>query len=144
MPMARIAVALAAIICLSVPGHAATLLSVTGDVSINSGAGFKPATSGSEAQVGDVVMASPGARAQLVYPDKCTVPVNPGAVMTVQAESPCAGAYAQVNEVCLPGDLRWECNAGRYIVMLGAAAGVAVAVYYVTQDDDDDPLPASP
>lgn len=149
MRLSTLAVAFATTVCLSLPSHAATLQSVAGQVSINSGAGYKPAGSGSKAKVGDVVMASPGARAQLVYADGCKVPVNPGVVMTIQVESPCAGAYAQVGQQCLPGDLRWECNAGAYILGGGVIAGLGVGIYFLTQNKKDNgPVyqvsPASP
>lgn len=141
MRVPAIAVALATTVCLSLPSYAATLQSVTGEVFINGGAGYQPAASGSQAKVGDVIMAVPNARAQLVYPDKCTVEVKPGAVITVRAESPCAGAYAQVEEQCKPGDSRWECNAGGYIIGAGALTGIGVGIYFLTQKDD---APASP
>jgi len=88
--------ALAASVSLSLPSFAATLRSVSGQVLINRGTGYKPVTTGAEAKTGDVVMARPGASAQLVYADGCKTAVSPGSVVTIGAESPCAGAYAQV------------------------------------------------
>ncbi len=132
MRIPAIAVALATATCLSVPSNAATLQSVTGEVLINSGAGYRPVTSGSEAKVGNIVMASPGARAWLVYPDKCTVLVNPGAVVTVRAESPCAGGYARASPD----------NTGAYYLGAAALGGMGFAIFYLTQRKDDGP--ASP
>lgn len=136
MRISRLAVALVTTVCLSLPSYAATLQSVAGKVSINSGAGYKAASSGNKVNVGDVVMASPGARAQLIYPDGCKVPVNPGAVMTIQAESPCAGAYAQVFPQCLPGDLRWECNGGAYVFGGLSVAIIGAGIYNALQNKD--------
>jgi hypothetical protein len=131
MRSSTIVVAVAATVGLSLPSYAATLQSVAGTVSINHGAGYKAAGPGSEAKVGDVVMASPGARAQLVYPDGCKVPVNPGAVVTIQAESPCAGAYAQV-----PGD-----NTGAYVAGALLLGGVGAGIYYITQNNKKSSTP---
>lgn len=136
MRLSIFSVALATTVCLSLPCDAATLQSVAGQVAINSGAGYKPASSGSQANVGDVVMARPGSRAQLVYADGCKVPVNPGAVVTVAAESPCAGAYAQAGPQCLPGDLRWECNAVNYLLGGAVVAGGITAAILLSQKKD--------
>ena len=120
--------ALAASVTLSLPSFAATLQSVSGPVLINRGTGYKSATTGAEAKTGDVVIARPGASAQLVYADGCKTAVRPGSVVTIGAESPCAGAYAQAVEP------RTDWNP--YIIA-GALAGGGVGIYYIVKDNND-------
>jgi hypothetical protein len=51
------------------------------------------------ANVVDPVIAGLGSMATVVYDDGCKVDVQPGAVTTIAALSPCAaGAYAQLND----------------------------------------------
>jgi hypothetical protein len=63
---------------------AATVEVIQGQVSINRGEGFKPAAGSIEARIGDLVMASPGGKARIVYSGGCAVDVHPGAVVAVQ------------------------------------------------------------
>lgn len=123
--MRSFAIALAATVCLSLPSFAATVQSVQGQVSVNRGAGYQPARSGAPAKPGDVVMASPGGSAQVAYPDGCVVNVSPGAVVKIQASSPCSGAYAQVTEA-----MDWT----PYIVGGVLVAGAVTGVILLTQD----------
>ena len=77
------------------PSWAAVIESGVGDLTINQGQGFKPASPGATANVGDAVMVGPGGRATVVYDDGCRVPVQAGAVSTIAPLSPCAsGSYA--------------------------------------------------
>jgi hypothetical protein len=74
-----------------------------GDLSINRGQGFKPAKNQVNAQIGDSVVVGPGGSATVVYDDGCKVTVQPGAVTSIAALSPCAsGSNAQGNP--------WECR----------------------------------
>src|SRR6185369_12224165 len=61
----------------------ATLQTVTPQVSVNKGQGYKQVAAASEVSVGDQVMAAPGGRGKIVYPDGCVIDVYPGAVITV-------------------------------------------------------------
>ena len=104
-------------------------------MSINRGTGFGPASAGAEVRAGDAVMASPGATAQVVYADGCKAPVSPGAVVTIQAHSPCAGAYAQVvepNPYTVAGAL------------VASGAGVAGIVVTSQNNNDNQVLPFGP
>jgi hypothetical protein len=78
------------------PSWGATIDSVKGDVLINQGSGFRTVSGTAQAKVGDKVMASPGGSARVVYGDGCPVPVNPGRVVTIAAESPCTANAADM------------------------------------------------
>lgn len=137
MHMRSLGLALAAIVCLGLPSQAATVQSVQGKVSINRGGGFQPVAASAQAGPGDVVTASPGGSAQVVYGDGCKVTVNPGAVVMIQELSPCvANAYAQVD------DQPSLVSAG-----LAVAGGVTGVILLATENDDDKRFtftPASP
>jgi hypothetical protein len=75
----------------SSPALAATIQAIKGETLINrGGAGFqKVVGSATWGEVGDLVMVRPDGRAAIVYEDGCSVPVLPGDVAKVQAQSPC-------------------------------------------------------
>lgn len=90
MRLSSFVIAAAATLCLGAPSFAATIQAVRGPVSVNDGGGYHRVNSGAVANPGVIVMASPGGSAQVVYSDRCTVDVSPGATVTVQPQSPCA------------------------------------------------------
>jgi hypothetical protein len=111
----------------SFPGLGATVDTVRGQVAINRGAGFTPLTTGTEAKVGDVLMANPGASARVVYPDGCAVDVRPGAVVSIAAQSPCHAKYSLGEcENRDPKELR-PCAAPFVHNLLPFAIGTAIA-----------------
>ena len=71
------------------PAFAATVDSVKGKVLINRGDGFQPATSGTNANAGDLLMANAGGSAKLIYPGGCQVSIIPGRVVSVGKQPPC-------------------------------------------------------
>ena len=73
----------------SLPASAATVEAVKGKVLINRGEGFQQAASGAQAKSGDMIMASSGGSAKLVYPGGCQVKVVPGRVVSVGKQPPC-------------------------------------------------------
>jgi hypothetical protein len=83
------------------PTWAAVVQPGSGNLTINQGQGFKPVTSASNANVGDSVMVGPGGSATVVYEDGCKVNVQPGAVTTIAALSPCA-AGSKVRTTLVP------------------------------------------
>jgi hypothetical protein len=88
---------------ISSPSWAVMVEPGQGDLSINRGQGFMPVKSQMSAKVGDSVMVAPGGSATVVYDDGCKVTVQPGAVTSIAALSPCAsGSNAQGNP--------WECR----------------------------------
>jgi hypothetical protein len=71
MRVSSLIIAAAATVCLSVPSIAATVQSVQGQVSVNSGMGYHLVGSGAFAGPGAIVMASPSGSAEIVYRDGC-------------------------------------------------------------------------
>ena len=61
----------------SLSASAATVEAVKGKVLINRGEGFQQTASGAQAKAGDLVMASAGGSAKLVYPGGCQIKVIP-------------------------------------------------------------------
>lgn len=117
------------VVFLGLPASAATIQSVEGQASINSGTGFKKVKSGTQANVGDRVMVSPGGSAVLMYSDGCEVKVQPDSVTTVSAQSPCASPSSLENPTY------------RVVGPLLIAAGTAFLVYCVSSlctDEDGD------
>ncbi len=104
----KLVCAVAVISAQSTVALAATLQPTAGNVLVNRGNGFKSAGVGqSQVQPGDMVMASGGGSAQIIYNDGCKVGVEPGSVVTVagatnardakgglQELSPCADGQA--------------------------------------------------
>ena len=85
--------ALAVGLFVSSSAFAASLEAIRGEVSINRGEGFKRVPGPTEARAGDLLLASPGGSAKLVYADGCPVRVIPGTVVRVGAKSPCTAMY---------------------------------------------------
>ena len=103
---------------------AATVEPGQGDLSVNQGQGFQKATGRIDARVGDSVMVSPSGSATVSYSDGCTIKLQPGAVMTIGALSPCAaGSYADDNQ-----------NDGSlYVIGGGLAAALGFGIYEIIQ-----------
>lgn len=74
--------------------HGASLEIFNNPVRVNFGSGFVPVSNGAKLQIGDSAMALQGGRAQIVYDDGCTDPVDDGEVVLVEEDSPCVGASA--------------------------------------------------
>ncbi|MDX2204007.1 MAG: hypothetical protein NW223_14740 [Hyphomicrobiaceae bacterium] len=86
----KLAAAIAAgFVCLASTVHAATLVAISGQVLVNRGDGFQIAQPGIDLKPGDVVIANPGAAAQIMYPEGCLVPVVPLQIATVLAKPNC-------------------------------------------------------
>lgn len=86
-------------IAFSLPASAATVEAIQGKVSINRGTGFQQIGAVTQANPGDLVMASPDGSAEIVYrfaaagslkdTEECRVKVTPGAVVSVTDETAC-------------------------------------------------------
>ena len=87
--MVRVATCLVSMALLSSAAMAVTLQPLQGKVLINRGAGFQHVTEPITAAVGDSIMVSADGNAQVVYDSQCSVPVNPGNVVTIALEAPC-------------------------------------------------------
>lgn len=103
---------------------AAATLNVTGPVSVNSGSGFRPVTSGVEVNPGDRVLVGNGGSAQIVYNSTCTANVLAGAIATVSAQAPCtvASQPAATNGIIL-GAVAVAGGAGLAVALSGGAGG---------------------
>jgi hypothetical protein len=88
-------VVLASGLVLSTASLAATVVPVAGKLLVNSGTGFHDVTGPVEGKVGDAVVAGARSSGRIVYGDGCEVPVVPGRVVTITAESPCGNAFGQ-------------------------------------------------
>ncbi len=88
-------VAVASGLALSTASLAATIVPVAGKLSINSGTGFHDVAGPVEGNVGGSVMAGASSSGRIVYDDGCVVPIVPGRVVTITAESPCNNAFGQ-------------------------------------------------
>lgn len=89
-----------ALVAASFTAEAATLDAIQGGVLVNRGAGYEVATGPTELKPGDLVIANPDGSAQVSYTDGCSVPVQAGTVVGVEAQSPCA---TQANNRPAPG-----------------------------------------
>ncbi|MCB1507183.1 MAG: hypothetical protein KDJ47_19640 [Hyphomicrobiaceae bacterium] len=89
-------------------------------MSINKGNGYVAVVGTINGAPGDVVMAHPGGRGEIVYSETCREPVEPGDVKTIAETPPCLGTY----------------DAASWGMPLALGAGVGAVVYFVTKDDD--------
>jgi hypothetical protein len=114
-----------------------------GELSLNRGQGFKPVKSQVSAKVGDSVMVAPGGSATVVYDDGCKVTVQPGAVTSIAALSPCAsGSNAQGNPwECRP-DQNHDCGWTPGTIAFGVvwAGTMAWIIWLITHPDHEQPL----
>ena len=101
-------VIVAAVLSLSSVASAATVDAVNGKVLINRGDGFQPATSGTQAKAGDLLMANAGGSAKLVYPGGCQVSIIPGRVVSVGNQPPCTAPYLAGLEPVPPESTFWS------------------------------------
>jgi len=85
----------ATIACLAFsPVRAATLEFVQGKVMVNHGSGYRFVSGSVNLKPGDMIIADSGGSAQLFYDGGCTVPIEPGAVVTVAELPPCLTTQA--------------------------------------------------
>ena len=89
---------------------------------IDRGSGYTRVGASTSAKTGDLVMAKPGGRGEIIYDDGCRQVVEVGAVVMVGAASPCQSGLGPVNPDYILGGM-------------AIAAGVGIAV--VLSNDDD-------
>lgn len=97
-----------------------------GNLYISSGQGFYPVNGRIDAEVGSRLMVSPGGSATVLYPDGCTVTIQPGEVTTIAASSPCTNPYSAENPLT---DRQLLIASG---IALGAAA-LGVGIYAIVK-----------
>lgn len=78
------------------PVPAATLSGIDGTVLVNQGEYFVNARTDTALDAGDRVLLMSGARARLGWADGCVVDLDPEAMVSIAAISPCAGGTAAV------------------------------------------------
>jgi hypothetical protein len=123
---------------LSTASLAATVVPVAGKLSINSGFGFHDVAGPVAGKVGDSVMAGAKSSGRIVYDDGCEVPVVPGRVVTIAAESPCGNAFGQADGGSATAALA-------AVGALAAIGGVLAGTNAITNASPQVPLvPASP
>lgn len=74
--------------------EAATVSSVSGELLVNQGAGYKAMSGAATLAAGSLVMVGAGGSAQIAYEDGCIIDVTPGKVELVGVQSPCAAGAA--------------------------------------------------
>jgi hypothetical protein len=102
----------------------ATVTSIHGAVQINSGSGFRQVAGPAQVAPGTSVMAAPGASAEIVYSDRCRIPVRPGSVVVVSPISPCAQGQAGPDYTY------------NYVLGGTAAIGLGVGIWAATQNNN--------
>jgi hypothetical protein len=129
--MNRAIIALSAAVLVASPAAATTVELVKGKVLINKGSGFRPTTSGTQAGVGDQLLANAGGSATLVYPDGCQVRIVPGTVVSVGKQPPCTAPSLVGGE-----DERWYVRNPLvpFTITAGIGWGIFCAAVYCRDD----------
>ena len=123
--MRAIAVGTAAAFMLANTAAQATMVQpITGEVMINQGQGYQTIKNPIEAKAGDRVIVNPGEYAKVKYSDGCNIPIQPGAVAIIGAQSPCIAQAQQVEIV----QAEVEPVAGGAAAGAGKGTGTLVAV----------------
>jgi len=92
MWVVRPVLALVAVAYFHSSAFAAMVNATVGQVLVNQGSGYQQVVGSTEARAGSTVVVNPGGSAQILYPDGCSVSVQPGSVYTIQSQSPCLAA----------------------------------------------------
>lgn len=85
----RAIVAGLALVSMTPLADAAKVVPLSGEILVNSGAGYHRITEAVELKPGDAAIAEPNAQASLIYDDGCAIDVRPGMVAWVEPTSPC-------------------------------------------------------
>jgi len=136
--VAAIAAAAMVLPLMSAATQAAMLQEIQGVVLVDRGGGFDITDGPTQLNPGDSVIANPGGGAEVIYPDGCTVPVRPGAIVAAHKKSPCS-KEATNQEGAEGGEGGGALDATTLLVG-GAAVGLGVGAAILLIADD----PASP
>jgi hypothetical protein len=74
---------------------AAMVNATQGQVLVNQGTGYQQVAGSVDVGPGATIVVNPGGSAQIVYPDGCSVAVQPGSVYTIAPQSPCLAQDGQ-------------------------------------------------
>jgi len=89
MIITRALIALLTAVSFITSASAATVIAEQGQVLVNQGDGYKLLAQPTVVQPGAQVMANPRGAGRVEFQDGCVVKVEPGVVLTVEAQSPC-------------------------------------------------------
>ena len=132
----------AAFALLSVPATAATVGSQSGELMINSGAGFQVVRSSAEVASGAQIMVRNGT-AVISYSSTCSVRVGPGRVWTVAPAAPCSAGVAMLDMTSAMYQQAPPAPTDATPLLIGGGALVIGGVIYLATKGDDDKAPAS-
>jgi hypothetical protein len=99
-----VAATFAAVSAQAEPSTQTTLSAANGDVMVNQGAGFRPATAGMALHPGDRVIVTGKGRAKLHYASGCGVSLAPGSMATISTLAPCKVGLRQAGIVTVAQD----------------------------------------
>jgi hypothetical protein len=121
---------------------AATVNPIKGQVLLNRGDGYKLVSESTDAAPGAQVIVNPLSVGQVVFADGCAVKLEPGAVFTIAAQSPCevtgqhveaGGSLKSVKDAAKPEASDRRSSA---LVIGGAAIAVGVGAILLLRHDD--------
>ena len=121
---------------------AATIASIQGkgNVLVNQGEEFRPASNGMQLKPGDRVMVQEGSEARLKFDDDCAYSVGENKIITIPERSPCAGGTVVAQELnpaggnAIGGGSTGTGNGG---VAIMAAVVTAIDLWWLNEDDSD-------
>ncbi len=122
-----------------VPTPIATLTNINGQISVNQGEAFAPATNGIRLMPGDRVMAQIDSAAIVKFDDECELKVEPNTILTLRAQSPCRGCcplVQQLNPVGRDAIGAIAPSRGGIGWLVGLVA--AIDLWWLDDEDDDD------
>ena len=119
--------------------------SLKGDVLVNKGAQFVPATDGDSLAPGDRVLVPRDGGGEIVFRDGCKLQVKPGTMVTVPEASTCVGAVAVVQNTEPAGAGALGVSSGGsdalgYTAFVVAAATAGYVVIHNGTDNSKKPI----
>ncbi len=122
----------------------ATVVSVKGRVLINHGDGFRQATSGTQANAGDRLMAEERASAKLLYSGGCQVKIVPGQLVSVGSRPPCTAPSLAGLEQVPPEKTYFNDPVLPFTVSAAIGWGIFCAATYCRDHNHGGGRPVSP
>ena len=122
----RIVAAISAFALFAASAQAAVLTNIQGQVSVNTGQGFKPAGPTVDVKPGDRIMTGQGGTAQIDYSETCITSVAADTVVIVQANPPCAPTTTGQVDPATPPTGNNVLIIGGLVVAGGAIAALAL------------------
>ena len=99
LTLAAAALAVSPLWAAEAPPAAATVSGIEGTALVNQGEEFVTVADAQALQPGDQLMVMEGGKATLTFGDGCVVPVEAGSIVTVPAQSTCAGGVASTQRI---------------------------------------------